>query len=134
MLSSVTFVRVALFASFGAGIAGGAISASSQGPTSPPEPMPTCLPVLMPDGGADWYCGDVIRIPDGAQVVERGLAPCGSEDGSGGPLPCRWDARMRGDRRGESFTVLPDGAPAGGVQHVLYRYDHGVTVRGTVVP
>lgn len=133
MFRSVSFARAALVGVFVAGVVGGAVSATtSAGLTAPPEPMPTCLPVLMSSGDAQWYCGDVIRIPQGASVMERGLIPCGSEDGSGGPLPCRWDARMRGDHRGSSFTVLPDGDPVDGMRRVLYRYDSGLTAHGQI--
>lgn len=67
-----------------------------------------------------------------AYAVHRAISPalerltlpaCAVEDGSSGPLPCRWDAATSGNGRGESFTVSP--APYGGR---IFTYDDGRTV------
>lgn len=92
----------------------------------------------------------VVHLPDGTQYVADlypawdGICPafttandtltgcvdlypaCVSEDGSGGTLPCRWDATTRGNGTGESFVVYPDGTTV---------YDDGtVTAIGEVAP
>lgn len=44
------------------------------------------------------------------------LPACENEDGSGGPIPCRWDAGESGNGEGLSFTIV---APN------VYVYDSG---------
>jgi len=36
--------------------------------------------------------------------------PCANEDGSGGTLPCYWDAQSRANGEGRSFTINSDGS------------------------
>jgi len=33
------------------------------------------------------------------------LPPCGNEDGSSGPVPCRWNAQEQGNGIGTSVTI-----------------------------
>lgn len=33
------------------------------------------------------------------------VPPCATEDGSGGPMPCWWDASTRGNHQGHSVLV-----------------------------
>lgn len=78
--------------------------------------------------------------PASAEPLRRGVVlnmhQCAEEDGSGSPLPCRWDASRRGHGKGKgkgvSFIVRPVGAPRRGVQRVAYVYDDGHVVRGTL--
>lgn len=49
-------------------------------------------------------------------------AHCRQEDGSGSPLPCRWDATTDGAGTGRSYWVLP--AADGGMR---YAYDPEAT-------
>jgi hypothetical protein len=54
-------------------------------------------------------------------AVEKLTTPaCQIEDGSSGPLPCRWDAQHSGNGQGRSFTIEPlaDGGR-------VFRYDDG---------
>lgn len=44
-----------------------------------------------------------------AHAAPRNLAPCVHEDGSGGPLPCLWDASERGNGIGRSFWIGRNG-------------------------
>lgn len=37
------------------------------------------------------------------------LPACVNEDGSGGPMPCVWDAERRGNGEGQSVIVYGDG-------------------------
>ena len=37
------------------------------------------------------------------------LPYCANEDGSGGPIPCRWDASVLGNGMGDSFTITSPG-------------------------
>ena len=37
------------------------------------------------------------------------LPYCLQEDGSAGPIPCRWDASVLGNKRGVSFTITAPG-------------------------
>lgn len=46
--------------------------------------------------------------PAGAFDGNRALPGCVNEDGSGGPLPCVWDARHMGDGHGDSFIIRRD--------------------------
>lgn len=39
----------------------------------------------------------------------QGLSPCANEDGSGGPLPCVWDAQHVGNHVGQSFVITDGG-------------------------
>lgn len=34
--------------------------------------------------------------------------PCANEDGSGGPLPCIWNAQTMGNHTGQSFVISYD--------------------------
>lgn len=38
-------------------------------------------------------------------AVPAVLPPCVNEDGSGGPVPCLWNARTMGNGQGRSFVV-----------------------------
>lgn len=88
--------------------------------SAPPEP--DCLMAVNAAGDGDWYCGTTVRLPAGERVVAP-MPACDSDDGSGA-LPCRWDARTRGNGAGTSFTMLRD--PRG---VLVIRYDDGVSVR-----
>lgn len=44
--------------------------------------------------------------PDPTPTRHAPLPPCASEDGSGGPIPCRWDASEAGNGIGRSFTII----------------------------
>lgn len=58
--------------------------------------------------------------------------PCAYEDGSGGPLPCRWDAGTAGNGIGESFTVHPGGPTTTNGTPVTYVYDNGTITHGNI--
>lgn len=47
----------------------------------------------------------VIDAVDDAATPDP-LPPCEVEDGSSGPIPCRWDAQKSGNGKGRSFTIL----------------------------
>lgn len=49
----------------------------------------------------------VVQVIDDAATPDP-LPPCASEDGSGGPIPCRWDASKEGNGIGTSFTILDE--------------------------
>jgi hypothetical protein len=52
-----------------------------------------------------------------SQVVDDSAIPdCEVEDGSSGPIPCRWDAGVLGNGIGESFTITSPG---------VFVYDDG---------
>lgn len=36
-----------------------------------------------------------------------GIAPCRHEDGSGQPLPCYWNGKVRGNKTGLSYIMMP---------------------------
>lgn len=36
-----------------------------------------------------------------------GIAPCRNEDASNQPLPCYWNAKVRGNGKGDSFIAMP---------------------------
>jgi hypothetical protein len=38
-----------------------------------------------------------------------GIAPCKYEDGSRQALPCYWNAKVRGNGKGDSFIAMPNG-------------------------
>ena len=44
-----------------------------------------------------WSLGAVLSVPR--------LPDCTYEDGSGGPVPCVWDASERGNGEGRSYVV-----------------------------
>jgi hypothetical protein len=58
--------------------------------------------------------------------------PCATEDGSGGPLPCYWNAGTAGNGIGESFTVHPDGPTTTNGTPVTYVYDNGTITHGNI--
>ena len=58
--------------------------------------------VLM---GGTAALGMVLPLPDTA------MPQCAWEDGSESPLPCEWDARESGNRRGQSVVWYPVGHP-----------------------
>jgi hypothetical protein len=59
------------------------------------------------------------------QTVTR-LPACVNEDGSGGPMPCYWDAGDRGNRRGHDVLNVSS--------HVWYRLDGSRWTRHTAGP
>lgn len=60
-----------------------------------------------------------VALLGGAQTASTAPLPaCAVEDGSSGPIPCRWQADVAGNGIGESFTITaPD----------VYVYDDGHT-------
>lgn len=101
-------------------IVAAALGANLPMPAESPAPAPDCLQAVSDNGESDWYCGDTVTIPPHLHIVAP-MPACAEEDGSG-TLPCRWDASVRGNGIGVSFTVLRV------AQRVLIRYDNGVTV------
>ena len=70
------------------------------------ESAPGDAAVIVPSW--DAIRDDCERLgPDAAYVANVGptLPPCVWEDGSGGPLPCFWDAANRGNGLGASYIV-----------------------------
>lgn len=94
-----------------------------QGPDITPAPAKDCVMAVDANGDGDWYCGHTINPPAGSYIVAPGMPACAEEDGSGGPVPCRWDPATAGNHKGgPAYTVLLE-------PHALYfRYDNGVTV------
>ena len=64
-----------------------------------------------------WLAGG-IGAPDPipVQPTIRDYVACAEEDGSGSTFPCRWDARVQGNGRGDSFTMPEPG---------VFVYDDG---------
>lgn len=48
-----------------------------------------------------------VLVKDDIPAVLEG-PPCEYEDGSGGPLPCYWDAKQSGNGEGVSYWILSD--------------------------
>lgn len=44
------------------------------------------------------------------EFTAANLPACVEEDGSGGPIPCYWDASTRGNGQGTSLVFLGDNA------------------------
>lgn len=55
-----------------------------------------------PYGGYDEAAQPGNRV---VRILGVPVRPCVYEDGSGGPLPCYWDARLRGNHHGHSLWV-----------------------------
>lgn len=119
----------------GTHIIDGAYAAQQPRMVATPQILPTPTGAVVgvhPDGSADYYRGTPPKVPAHTRIV---LPSCKFEDGSGGPLPCRWDAGYVGPDSngiGLSFDVYPVGKRAHGVQKVKYVYDDGHTEYGTI--
>ena len=50
-----------------------------------------------------------MAIAAASESAEPELPACVNEDGSGGPMPCVWDAEKRGNGEGQSVIVYSDG-------------------------
>lgn len=59
--------------------------------------------------------GRVVR-PEDPRPASAALPMCEEEDGSSGPIPCRWDASVAGNGVGVSFTITEPG---------VFVYDDG---------
>jgi len=59
-------------------------------------------PLTAAVAGTLLAAGIVTATEAHAAPVKR-LAPCVFEDGSGGALPCLWDASKRGNHKGRSY-------------------------------
>lgn len=105
------------------------LEVTGQRPVPPPPPRPAPRPRTRPEAPRPAPAPDVVeRFEDGSwrnhTTGETGctpgalcdqeapalpdltaLPPCVYEDGSGGPIPCYWDARTRGNGIGESYAV-----------------------------
>lgn len=91
---------------------------------------PTCF---LAEGTAD-RCGDPADVSPELRVAQaRAVGPaCVNEDGSGSPLPCRWDAQLEGNGVGHSFSVFAAGLLGPRGRPVIYVYDDGHVERGLI--
>lgn len=73
---------------------------------------------LVPATSADAATRTVHRTPLAVGwLAPTRLTPCVNEDGSGGRLPCYWDAKTRGNGTGRSYWI----DRAGNVHYLITR-------------